>query len=57
MLELIYWILIILVAIFLLIGAIYNVINEIQSSKEHKKRMEYLDKQIKFLENMEREEK
>lgn len=61
MVQAIYWILAILVMLVLLITTIYGLIYRIRTNKEfkeiNKKHIEYLDKQIELLENMESEDK
>jgi hypothetical protein len=61
MLSTIYWILAISVMLLLLVSTIYGLIDRIKTNKEFKeinrKHIEYLDKQIKMLENMESEDK
>ena len=61
MLSTIYWILTISVMLLLLVSTIYGLIDRIKTNKEFKeinrKHIEYLDKQIKMLENMESEDK
>ena len=58
MIQAIYWILAIVVMLVLLIGAIYGLIDKIETNKTfkeiNKKQLEWIDKQIKSLE---REEK
>lgn len=61
MLSTIYWILAILVMLVLLASTISSMIRSRETDKEfreiNKKQIEYLDEQIKFLENMEGEDK
>lgn len=61
MVQAIYWILAIAVMLILLITTIYGLIDRIKTNKEfkeiNKKHIEYLTKQIKLLEEMEREDK
>lgn len=61
MLSTIYWILAILVMLVLLVTTVYGLIDRVNTNKDfkeiNKKQMEYLDKQIKLLENMESEDK
>jgi hypothetical protein len=61
MLSTIYWISAISVMLLLLVSTIYGLIDRIKTNKEFKeinrKHIEYLDKQIKMLENMESEDK
>lgn len=61
MLSIIYWILAILVMLVLLVSTVYGLIDRVNTNKDfkviNKKQMEYLDKQIKLLENMESEDK
>lgn len=61
MLQPIYWILAISVMLLLLVSTVYGLIDRIKTNKEfkeiNKKHIEYLDKQIKMLENMESEDK
>lgn len=61
MLSTIYWILAILVMLVLLVSTVYGLIDRVNTNKDfkeiNKKQMEYLDKQIKLLENMESEDK
>jgi hypothetical protein len=61
MLQSIYWILAISVMLLLLVSTVYGLIDRIKTNKEfkkiNKKHIEYLDKQIKMLENMESEDK
>lgn len=61
MLSTTYWILAILVMTILLVSTIYGLIHRVKTNKEfkeiNKKHNEYLDKQIKLLENMESEDK
>lgn len=61
MVQTIYWILAIAVMILLLISTIYGLIDRIETNKTfkeiNKKQLEWIDKQIETLEDMEREEK
>ena len=61
MLQPIYWILAISVMLLLLVSTVYGLIDRIKTNKEfkeiNKKHIEYLDKQIKMLKNMESEDK
>lgn len=61
MLSTIYWILAILVMLVLLASTISSMIRSHEMDKQfkeiNKKQIEYLDEQIKFLENMEGEDK
>lgn len=61
MLSTIHWILAILVMLVLLASTISSMIRSRETDKEfreiNKKQIEYLDEQIKFLENMEGEDK
>lgn len=61
MISTIYWILAILVMLVLLITTVYGLIDRIRTNKEfkevNKKHLEYLNKQIELLNNMEREDK
>lgn len=61
MVQAIYWILAIAVMLVLLITVIYGLIDRIKTNKTfkeiNKKQLEWIDKQIKSLEEMEREDK
>lgn len=61
MAQAIYWILAIAVMLILLITTIYGLINRIKTNKAfkelNKKQLEWIEKQIKLLEEMEREDK
>lgn len=61
MVQAIYWILAIAVMLVLLITVIYGLIDRIKINKTfkeiNKKQLEWIDKQIKSLEEMEREDK
>ena len=61
MVQAIYWILAIAVMLVLLITGIYGLIDHIKTNKEfkeiNKKQLEWIEKQIKLLEEMEREDK
>lgn len=61
MLSSIYWILAILVMLVLLVSTTSSMIRSHEMDKQfkeiNKKQIEYLDKQIKYLENMESEDK
>ena len=61
MISTIYWILAILVMLVLLITTVYGLIDRIRTNKEfkeiNKKHLEYLNKEIELLNNMEREDK
>ncbi len=61
MVQAIYWILAIAVMLILLITTIYGLIDRIKTNKEfkeiNKKQLEWIEKQIKLLEEMEREDK
>ena len=61
MVQTIYWILAIAVMILLLIGTIYGLIDRNEANKTfkeiNKKQLEWINKQIETLEDMEREEK
>lgn len=59
--QTIYWIVALAVMVLFLIGAVFNLVANIKSNKIQKeidkKYIEYLDKQIKLLENKESEDK
>jgi len=61
MAQAIYWILAIAVMLILLITTIYGLIDRIKTNKAfkelNKKQLEWIEKQIKLLEEMEREDK
>lgn len=61
MIQTIYWILAIAVMILLLISTIYGLIDRNEANKTfkeiNKKQLEWINKQIETLEDMEREEK
>lgn len=61
MAQAIYWILAIAVMLILLITTIYGLIDRIKRNKAfkeiNKKQLEWIEKQIKLLEEMEREDK
>lgn len=61
MAETIYWILAILVMTILLVSTIYGLIDRVKTNKEfkeiNKKHLEYLNKQIELLNNIESEDK
>lgn len=59
--QTIYWIVALAVMVLFLIGAVFNLVANIKNNKRQKeidkKYIEYLDKQIKLLENKESEDK